>query len=70
MSEKRHKINKFANYQNKMVRDSPALTAMFFGLGLTYSVIHHKQNARFQAVIVRVYQHRALLQLAAVGGKD
>ena len=32
MSEKRHKINKFANYQNKMVLNSPALTAMFLFL--------------------------------------
>ena len=32
MSEKRHKINKFANYQNKMVKNSPALTAMFLFL--------------------------------------
>ena len=32
MSEKRHKINKFANYQNKMVWNSPALTAMFLFL--------------------------------------
>ena len=32
LSEKRHKINKFANYQNKMVKNSPALTAMFLFL--------------------------------------
>ena len=32
MSEKRHKINEYANYQNKMVKNSPALTAMFLFL--------------------------------------
>ena len=30
MSEKRHKINKFANYQNIIVRDSPAFDRHVF----------------------------------------
>ena len=30
MSEKRHKINKFANYQNRKVRNSPALDRHVF----------------------------------------
>ena len=30
MSEKRHKINKFANYQNIIVRNSPALALYVF----------------------------------------
>ena len=30
MSEKRHKINKFANYQNIIVRNSPALDRHVF----------------------------------------
>ena len=30
MSEKRHKINKFANYQNIMVRNSPAFDRHVF----------------------------------------
>ena len=30
MSEKRHKINKFANYQNIIVRNSPAFDCHVF----------------------------------------
>ena len=32
MSENRHKINKFANYQNKIVRNSPSLDRHVFVL--------------------------------------
>ena len=47
MSEKRHKINKFANYQNIIVRNSPAFDChafVFFSRLLMYSFWHNAHD--------------------------